>query len=135
MIYLLDSNVLSEMWKPQPDSAVVNWFFSAEWFLPSPVIAEIQEGAATGTESKVRKHHQDFQPGSDGLGCGNRPDVRPVETFSGGETPPQQLWDILLDAMAVRYGATIATRNAADFRHAKTFNPWKSKYPPGEPPA
>jgi predicted nucleic acid-binding protein len=53
--------------------------------------------------------------------------VRPVETFSGGETPPQQLWDILLDAMAVRYGATIATRNAADFRHAKTFNPWKSK--------
>jgi len=37
--------------------------------------------------------------------------------------------------MAVRYGATIATRNAADFRHAKTFNPWKSKYPPGAPPA
>jgi predicted nucleic acid-binding protein len=54
MIYLLDSNVLSEMWKPQPDSAVVNWFFSAEWFLPSPVIAEIQEGAEASSSQARR---------------------------------------------------------------------------------
>jgi predicted nucleic acid-binding protein len=40
---------------------------------------------------------------------------------------PQALWDSLIDAMAVRLGATIATRNEKDFRHAQTFNPWVSK--------
>ena len=45
MIYLLDNNVLSELWKPKPDSNVISWFFSVEWLLPVPVIAEIQEGA------------------------------------------------------------------------------------------
>jgi predicted nucleic acid-binding protein len=30
----------------------------------------------------------------------------------------------LLDALAVRHNAVIVTRNRADFRHAKTFNPW-----------
>jgi len=37
---------------------------------------------------------------------------------------PQPLWDSLIDAMAVRYGAVVATRNKADFRHADTFSPW-----------
>jgi len=34
------------------------------------------------------------------------------------------LWDSLIDALAVRHGATVATRNEEDFRHAETFNPW-----------
>ena len=42
---------------------------------------------------------------------------------------PQSFWDSLIDAMAVRHGGTIATRNGKDFRHAKTFNPWESKLP------
>ena len=37
---------------------------------------------------------------------------------------PQALWDSLIDAMAVRYGYTVATRNGKDFRHAPTFSPW-----------
>jgi predicted nucleic acid-binding protein len=41
---------------------------------------------------------------------------------------PQALWDSLIDAMAVRYDATIATRNTEDFRHGKTFNPF-SEHP------
>jgi len=40
-VFLLDSNVLSEIWKPIPDPAVVLWFQSAEWFVPAPAIAEI----------------------------------------------------------------------------------------------
>ena len=45
MNYLMDTNVLSELWKDAPDANVVKWFFASEWFLPVPVIAEIQEGA------------------------------------------------------------------------------------------
>jgi predicted nucleic acid-binding protein len=37
---------------------------------------------------------------------------------------PQALWDSLIDAMAVRSGYLIATRNEKDFRHGKVFNPF-----------
>jgi predicted nucleic acid-binding protein len=30
--YILDSNVLSELWKPQPDPSVIAWIETAEWF-------------------------------------------------------------------------------------------------------
>jgi predicted nucleic acid-binding protein len=45
MIYLLDNNVLSEIWKPRPDAQVLAFLNEAEWFVPVPVIAEVQEGA------------------------------------------------------------------------------------------
>ena len=45
MIYLLDSNIVSEMWKSDPDSKAAKWFFAADWLLPVPVIAKIQAGA------------------------------------------------------------------------------------------
>lgn len=40
---------------------------------------------------------------------------------------PQTLWDSLIDAMAVRYSAEVATRSPQDFRHAKTINPWSEE--------
>ncbi|MEI8309711.1 MAG: hypothetical protein WCH98_03040 [Verrucomicrobiota bacterium] len=45
MAFLLDSNVVSELWKPFPSTNVVSWISSAEWLTPVVVIAEIQEGA------------------------------------------------------------------------------------------
>jgi len=45
MKYLLDNSVLSEWWKPNPDPKVIAFLESADWFVPAPVIAEIQEGA------------------------------------------------------------------------------------------
>ena len=52
--YLLDNNVISELWKSSPDAAVLAWIQTAEWFLPVPVIAEIQEGA-DGASSAGRR--------------------------------------------------------------------------------
>ena len=40
---------------------------------------------------------------------------------------PQALWDSLIDALAVRHGATIASRNVGDFRHAPVLDPWTGK--------
>jgi len=78
MAFLLDSNIVSELWKPSPASTVPGWLKSSDWLLPVVVITR----------------------------------------------QPQALWDSLIDAMAVRHGAKIATRNQADFRHATVFNPW-----------
>ena len=132
MIYLLDNNVLSEMWKPKPDPAVAAWFFSAEWFLPAPVIAEIQEGAeaapslARRLELNHRLDHIMTQFG-DALMAWDAESARVWGRLKHSEEvkrQPQALWDSLIDAMAVRHEATVATRNEQDFRHAKTFNPW-----------
>jgi predicted nucleic acid-binding protein len=135
MIYLLDNNVLSEIWKPQPDAGVVEFLNTAEWFVPVPVIAEIQEGAEA-VPSAVRR-----------LEINSRLDIflrrnAAVILDWDSETArvwgrlkhspevkrrPQSLWDSLIDALAVRHGYTVATRNGRDFRHAGTFNPWRSQ--------
>jgi len=134
MIYLLDSNVLSELWKPRPDPAVFSWVDSCEWFLPVPVIAEIQEGAEASPSSARRLEinaRLDYFLRTH-AGAVVDWDVETARTWgrlkhsSEVKRRPQPLWDSLLDAMAVRHGATIATRNTGDFRHAKTFNPWPS---------
>jgi predicted nucleic acid-binding protein len=133
MIYLLDTNVLSEWWKPNSDPKVVAFLEGdAEWFLPAPVIAEIQEGAELAAKParrvEINSRLDTF------LGIYPQA-VLPWDTETARtwgrlnysaevKLKPQSLWDSLIDAMAVRYHATIATRNRADFRHATTFDPW-----------
>ena len=131
-LFILDTNVISEIWKPRPDPGVMAWLESAEFFLAAPVIAEIQEGAEA-SPNPARREKLNLK-------------LAEIMTVHGsaildwdGETArtwgrlqhspevkrqPQPLWDSLLDAMALRYGAVIATRNQQDFRHAITFNPW-----------
>ncbi len=135
MSYLLDSNVLSEWWKPNPDETVVQWIESAEWYLPVPVIAEIQEGAeaAPGNQRRIQinlKLDVFLRDYGDLVIPWNTEIARTwgrLKQSPEVKRQPQSLWDSLIDAMAVHHGATIATRNVSDFRHAKTFNPWKSK--------
>ena len=132
MKYLLDSNVLSEWWKPKPAPQVVAWIESADWLIPAPVIAEIQEGAEADA-SEARKVRINFRLDSfirDFEGLVLAWDAETARTWgrlrhsSEVKRKPQPLWDSLIDAMAVRHGAAVATRNAADFRHAEIFNPW-----------
>lgn len=135
MIYLLDNNVLSELWKPKPDAAVVAWFFSSDWYLPAPVIAEIQEGAeaSPGAARRLEINAKLDAIASIRLSqnaCGwrltsgeyfNRPQVRADSTSQSITVAPCAV------KKAVRHEATVATRNVKDFRHARTFNPWAHK--------
>ncbi len=132
MKYLLDSNVLSEWWKPSPDEKVVAFLEAGGWLVPSPAIAEIQEGAQ-GDPSEARKVQinsrlDDFLRDFEDLVM-----VWDAETARTWgrlkhspqvKRQPQSLWDSLIDAMAVRNELIVATRNGKDFRHAKTYNPW-----------
>ena len=132
MIYLLDNNVVSELWKPKPDARVYQWVDSVEWFLPVPVIAEIQEGAEASPSARrrleINARLDHFVKRNSAVVLDWNTEV--ARTWGRlKHTPdvkrqPQPLWDSLIDAMAVHYGATIATRNIKDFRHAQTFNPW-----------
>lgn len=139
MKYLLDNNVISELWKPQPESAVVDFVDTQEWFIPAPIIAELQEGAEA-TASAARKVQinarlDDFLAAFGPLVIDWDAETARVwgrlKHSREAKRQPQPLWDSLIDAMAIRHGFTVATRNAADFRHAATFNPW-SGLPPSE---
>jgi predicted nucleic acid-binding protein len=132
--YLLDSNVISELWKIKPSSAVLEWLDSAEWLIPVVIIAEIQEGAES-TPSLARKEEitrrlGDFLDQFSALVLDWDADTALVwaklKHSPEVKRQPQALWDSLIDAMAVRHGAIVATRNVDDFRHAVTFNPWSS---------
>ena len=130
--YILDSNVLSELWKPRPDRSVIAWIERAQWFLSAPVIAEIQEGAeaapSMARRTEINARLDELLRAHGGLIL--EWDGETARTWGRlKHSPevkrrPQPLWDSLLDAMALRYGVWIATRNKEDFRHATTFNPW-----------
>ena len=128
---LLDSNVVSELLKPQPDSKVMAWLEGLDFLIPAPVLAELQEGAETAPPSRRAEISLqidnviaefadafvdwDYETARVWARLRHSPEVK---------RQPQALWDSLIDAMGVRYNATIATRNVKDFRHSKTFNPW-----------
>jgi len=132
MKFLLDNNILSEWWKPIPDPRVIEWIESADWYVPAPVIAEIQEGAeATANAARkvqINSRLDDFLRNYEGLVLDWDAETARVwgrlKHSTEGKRQPQPLWDSLIDAMAVWHGMTVATRNKGDFRHAQTFNPW-----------
>ncbi len=132
MIHLLDSNVVSELWKPKPAPSVVDWLASAEWLVPVVVIAEIQEGAEAAPNKarslEINARLDAFIEECFGLVLDW--DTETARTWARlthtrtVKRQPQALWDSLIDAMAVRHGAKIASRNIKDFRHATIYDPW-----------
>ena len=54
-LFILDTNVISEIWKPRPDPLVMEWLENADFFLAAPVIAEIQEGVEASASAARRK--------------------------------------------------------------------------------
>ncbi len=132
MTFLLDNNVLSELWKPKPETKVVDFCNRVEWYVPVPVLAEIQEGAESAPSHarkiEINKRLEDFLLRFGGAVLDWNADTARtwgrLKHSPEVKRQPQALWDSLIDAMAVSYGATVATRNGDDFRHAPTFNPW-----------
>ena len=137
MSYLLDTNVLSEIWKPRPHQSVLEFLHAAEWFLPVPVIAEIQEGAEASPSASRKveinaRLDRFLERNSAAVMEWDADTARAwgrLKHSAEVKRQPQAFWDSLIEAMAVRHGCTIATRNGKDFRHAKTFNPWESQVP------
>jgi predicted nucleic acid-binding protein len=135
MAYLLDSNVVSELWKPEPAAEVTAWLQASEWFVPVVVIAEIQEGAESSgsavRRAQVTRRLEDFLRECDSLVVDWDSETAllwaRLRHSAEVKRQPQALWDSLIDAMAVCRGLTVASRNHRDFRHALVFDPWTGK--------
>ena len=112
---------------------MVAFLSTAEWFVPVPVIAEIQEGAEAAPSAARRI---EINSRLDIFLRRNSAVILDWDTETARvwgrlkhspevKRKPQSLWDSLIDALAVRHGYAVATRNGKDFRHAETLNPWQ----------
>jgi predicted nucleic acid-binding protein len=136
---LLDTCVLSEVWKREPDPGVLEWFeLQAEQslFLSSLTIGELTRGVmrmpAGSRRDRLRAWVREALPARfagrilsiDG-DIAARWGVMLAEAERRGEVLP--VIDSLIAATAAFHDFTVATRNEHDFRRCSVpvINPWK----------
>jgi predicted nucleic acid-binding protein len=121
-MYLLDTNIVSEMRRPRPHGAVRAWFASVSndrIFLPSIVAGEIQIGIERTRKSDAGKaadlsdwldeivaRSQWLEPG---------PDVFRIWGGLVGRADPALIVDALIAATALHHNMIVVTRNTRDF--------------------
>jgi len=133
--YLLDTNVISEVRKPKPHGAVVEWLSglaSEQMFISAVTLGEIQSGIER-TRLQDAKKAQEIEAWVNQLAGSYA--VLPMDAACFREwgrlregKPERLAEDAMIAATAIVHGLTLATRNERDFRsfRVKVFNPFKN---------
>lgn len=139
MNFLLDTNILSELIRPQPHPAVVHWLQAqpeTAYYFSVVTLSELAFGVARLPEGQRKAQMQDWLshdlqqrfigrilPVSDtiGLCCG---EFRAIRQSCGR---PLALADGLIAATAASHAMTLVTRNIKDFEELglDLINPWQ----------
>jgi predicted nucleic acid-binding protein len=140
MAWLLDTNVISELRKPQAERRVVEFVSSAplaELYVSIVSLAEIRYGIELSPDPQKRAALQEW------FTFNVRPRFNPQRTLpvteeilvkwrslmeegrKTGHTFSQP--DLMIAATAAHYGLTVVTRDVIQFEKARVtvFNPWK----------
>jgi predicted nucleic acid-binding protein len=135
-MYLLDTNVVSELRKPKPHGAVVAWLESAAsttLFLSAVTIGEIQSGIERTRELDPAKADE-IESWLDDLA--RLMQVLPADSAVfrrwaqlAHRQTDHHLEDALIAATALERNLTVVTRNVADFKPfgVPTLNPFSLK--------
>jgi toxin FitB len=134
-VYLLDTNVVSELRKPRPNQAVLNWLQSvpdADLFLPAVVLGELQRGVeqlrARDPEKAalVEQWVDQLASSSEVVSM----DARVVRQWARlvERHPGPLVVDAMIAATAAVHGLTVVSRNVRDFERlgATVLNPFSS---------
>lgn len=138
-MYLLDTNVLSEARRPNPDVGVVAWLGATPertLYVSVLVIGEIAKGVAKLPEGAQRARlagwlEAELTPRFRGRLLGLDEETARLWGQLAGEAEargtPLPVIDSLLAATALRYHLTLVTRNVRDFDRypIDLLNPWK----------
>jgi predicted nucleic acid-binding protein len=133
--YLLDTNVLSETRKRQPEAGVANWIAATpgdRLHVSVLTLGEIEQGIARVRGRGDRNQASALERWLRGVQAGFEervlPVTLPVAAAWGRQqyTRPLPVIDALLAATARVHGLTVVTRNVKDFELAEiqVFNPF-----------
>ena len=134
MKWLLDTNTLSELTKPQPHPGLLEWLEAneAESALSSISIGEMVLGIERLPEGKKRRRleralkflREDYAGKILDFSEGAAVEWGRLVARAQGQGRNLSVPDSQIEAVAVHFGLTVVTRNRADFFHA-VFNPWE----------
>lgn len=133
--YLLDTNVVSELRKPKPHGAVLEWLAKLredQLYVSAVTVGELQAGAERVREQDLTTALE-IEAWLDRLAASSQ--VLPMDTACFREwarlmhrTPQELLEDAMIAATARIHDLTVATRNERDFAGlgVRVLNPFKS---------
>ena len=124
---ILDTNVVSEVWRPVPNAAVLDWLRSrpaASLYLCAPVLAELRYGIE---RLEAGRRRELLKVAVDRLEAeGYRDRILPLDSAAAAEFGRlavkrervgrrMQTMDTLIAAIAITNRAALATRDTKDF--------------------
>jgi toxin FitB len=120
-MFLCDTNIISELARPRPNSAVIAWITNLETiFISAITLEEIQFGIAARPNDRIQAWFDQFLQ----TDCLILPITESIATRSGqlrgdfrriGQQRSQA--DSLIAATALHHELTLATRNLRDFEN------------------
>ncbi len=138
--YLLDTNIISEVTKPAPSQALLEWLGAQDdrrLFVSSLTIAELRRGVLSMPSGRKRRALEVWFAGAEG----------PTRLFAGRilafETNAAMIWaelmaagdrrgrprsaiDMMIAAVAQANNCIVVTGNAKDFDGIEVFNPFRT---------
>lgn len=141
MKYLLDTCVISELIKPEPNSHVINWLNAQneeDIYLSVLTIGEIQKGIAKLPESKKKQNLQnwldnDLQQRFESRIIDINNEISLCWGKIQGEAEQKgnkmSVIDSLIASTGIVFDCTVVTRNVSDIEASdcKLYNPWEQK--------
>lgn len=138
MSFLLDTNVVSEWVRPQPNSGVVSWLANVDEdrvFISVVTLTELRYGIERMIAGRRRKRLEDWLAGEllarfDGRILAVDQTVADISgrfvARSEAAGRPMEAIDAFLAATAEVHRLTLVTRNQSDFKAVlkSTVNPW-----------
>jgi toxin FitB len=139
--YLLDTNIISELAKPEPSEALLDWMgerLDSELFISAWTVAEVHRGVLEKPAGKRKKELETWLLGPSGpealfagrvLVFEERAAKAWARLMSAGTKAgkPRSAVDMIIAAIAEANGCLVVTGNERHFQGVPMLNPMRAK--------